>query len=202
MDAKRHRSRAQGVRRQIAIAALIWIVAANGCKENRLVQRSRAELLLSEIKLRGAGPVSRRIDSDEDFGRTVMDGIASGDSAWLDVAAALQPPSAAAEASLAIALASALTHAPNRVLTLLGTKYPTEEVCGMPFLKADSAQVINYHDDAVRAVESDTTRRFASVVAACRAALDSARSRRLERIDPAYVIKNKPAPVSRRSRRK
>ena len=130
-----------------------------------------------------------------------MDGIASGDTAWLDVAAALQPASAAAEASMAIALASALPHAPNRVLGLLGTKYPTEEVCGMPFLKADSAQVISYHDQAVRAVESDTTRKFASVASACRTALDSAQSRRLERINPAYVIKNKPRPVSRRSKR-
>lgn len=130
-----------------------------------------------------------------------MDGIATGDSAWLDVASALQPPSAAAEASMAIALASALPHAPQRVLALLGAKYPTEEVCGMPFLRADSEQVINYHDEAVRAVESDTTRTLASVASACRIALDSARSRRLERINPAYVFKNKPKPVSRRSRR-
>ena len=189
------------MRREIAFAALISIVAANGCKENRLVQRSRAELLLSEIKLRGAGVVSRRIDSDEDFGRTVMDGIATGDSAWLDVAAALQPTSAAAEASMAIALASALPQAPQRVLALLGRKYQTEEVCGMPFLRADSAQVISYHDQAARAVASDTTRRLASVASACRIALDSAQSRRLERINPSYVIKNKPKPVPRRSRR-
>ena len=166
-----------------------------------MVQRSRAELLLSEITLRGESAVSRRIDSDEGFGRTVMDGIATGDSAWLDVASALQPASAAAQASMAIALASALPRAPNRVLALLGSKYPTQEVCGMPFLKADSAQVINYHDEAVRAVESDTTRALATVASACRTALDSAQSRRLERINPAYVIKNKPKPLPRRSRR-
>ena len=165
------------------------------------MQRSRAELLLSEIKLRGATAVSRRIESDEDFGRTVMDGIATGDSAWLAVAAALQPASAAAEASISIALASALPHAPQRVLPLLGSKYSTEEVCGIPFLKADSAQVISYFTEAVRAVESDTTRRLATVAGACRIALDSAQSRRLERINPAYVIKNKPTPVPRRSRR-
>jgi len=165
------------------------------------VQRSRAELLLSEIKLRGATTVSRRLDSDEGFGRTVMDGIATGDTAWLDVAAALQPTSAAAQASIAIALASALPHAPQRVLALLGSKYPTEEVCGIPFLKADSAQVISYYGEAVKAVESDTTRTLATVASACRIALDSAQSRRLERINPAYVIKNKPKPVARRSRR-
>jgi hypothetical protein len=130
-----------------------------------------------------------------------MDGIATGDSAWLDVAATLQPASAAAEASIAIALASALPHAPQRVLAILAAKYSTEQVCGMPFLKADSGEVIRYHDDAVRAVESDTTRKFARVASACRIALDSAQSRRLARINPSYVIKNKPKPVKRRSRR-
>lgn len=130
-----------------------------------------------------------------------MDGIATGDSAWLDVAAELKPASAAAEASMAIALASALPHAPQRVLRVLGSKYSTEEVCGMPFLRADSAQVISYHDAAVRAVESDTTRSLTSVASACRAALDSAQSRRLERINPSYIIKNNPKRPARRSRR-
>ena len=45
-----------------------------------------AELVLSEMKLRGAPAVSRRLDSDENFGRTVMNGIATGDSVWLDQA--------------------------------------------------------------------------------------------------------------------
>ncbi|PYO49184.1 MAG: hypothetical protein DMD72_05625, partial [Gemmatimonadetes bacterium] len=85
-----------------------------------------AELVLSEMKLRGAPAVSRRLDSDENFGRTVLDGIATGDSVWLEVAAKLTPASSAAEASLSIALASALNHAPTRVLKVLGDKYPVE----------------------------------------------------------------------------
>lgn len=71
----------------------------------------------------------------------------------------------------------------------------------MPFLKADSSEVITYHDDAIRAVSAVTDSSFEKVVDVCRTALDSSRSRRLQRIDPSYIIKNKPAPAPRRSRR-
>lgn len=189
------------MRREIAAAALISIAVANGCKENRFIPRGRAEIVLSEIKLRGEQAVSRRIDSDEAFGRTVTDGIASGDSVWLDVAALLRPTSAAAEASLDIALASALPHAPRRVLSLVGDNYPAEDVCGIPFLKADSGEVISYYDGAIGALGTVTDSTLRPVLAACRAALDSARDRRLERIDPSYLIKNKPAATPRRTRR-
>jgi hypothetical protein len=189
------------VRREIAAAALISIAILNGCKENRFIPRGRAEMVLSEIKLRGAQTVSRRIDNDEDFGRTVMDGVASGDSVWLDVAAAIQPVSATSEATLAIALASALPHSPRRVLSLLGGKYSAEEVCGIPFLKADSGEVIKYHDDATRAIASVPDSSVRAARSECVTALDSAQSRRLRRIDPGYVIKNKPAPAPRSRRR-
>ena len=180
------------MRREIAAAALISLAIVNGCKDSRLIPRGRAEIVLSEMKLRGAPTVSRRIDSDEDFGRTVMDGIASGDSVWLDVAAAIQPASATTEASLAIALASALPHAPRKVLSLLGAKYSAEEVCGIPFLKADSSAVITYHDEAARAIMSVSDSTLRSARGDCSVALDSAASRRLKRIDPGYLIKNKP----------
>ena len=180
------------MRREIAVAALVSIAILNGCKENRLIPRGRAEIILSEIKLRGTPTVSRRIENDEDFGRTVMDGIASGDSVWLDVASAIQPASATTEASLVIALASALPHSPGRVLSLLGGKYSAEEVCGIPFLKADSSEVIKYHDDATRAVATAPDSTLRAKKASCTVTLDSAENRRLQRIDPGYLIKNKP----------
>jgi hypothetical protein len=188
------------VRWEIIAAALIAIATASGCKENRWVPHGRAEITLSEIKLSGAPEVSRRIDSDEDFARSVLNGVASGDSVWLDVASQLTPPSAAAEASLAIALAAALPQAPRKVLSMVDDKYPTEEVCGMPFLRADSSEVVTYYNDAVRAVSSVTDSALVTVVDVCRSALDSSRSRRLQRIDPSYIIKNKPAPAPKRRR--
>ena len=79
-----------------------------------------AEVVLSEIRLGGATEVSKRIDSDENFGRTVMSGIATGDSVWLQVADKLTPASAAAEATMSIALASALPHSPGPAPLALG----------------------------------------------------------------------------------
>jgi len=161
-----------------------------------------AELVLSDIKNGGATEVSKRIDSDENFGRSVTSGIASGDSVWLQVADQLIPASSAAEATLSIALASALPRSPDKVLALLGQKYPTEEVCGMPFLRADSAEVTTYHDEAIAALGRVRAASLSPARDACSTALDDARARRLERINPSYVVKNKPVVPPRRPRKK
>jgi hypothetical protein len=154
------------------------------------------------MKLRGATAVSERLDSDENFGRTVMNGIATGDSVWLEVAANITPTSSAAEASLEIALASALNHSPARVLRIVGDKYPVEEVCGMPFLKADSGAVVSYYDSASTSLQRVASDSLQSVRDECRVALDDARDRRLERVNPGYLIKNKPVAPARRVRRR
>src|SRR6185436_3035596 len=148
LDAQRYRPRARSVHRQVIAGAFLSIAVATGCKDTSWTPLGSADLILSEVKLRGAPAVSRRLDSDENFGRSVTNGIASGDSIWLEVADRIVPASASAEASLSIALSSALLRSPAKVLTLLGEKYPVEEVCGMPFLKADSAAVVSYYDSA------------------------------------------------------
>jgi hypothetical protein len=116
------------------------------------VPRGRAQLVLSEIKVAGAAGVAKRIDADESFGLSVMDGIATGDSVWLVVADQLTPASAASAASFAIALASALPRSPEKVLAMVGPKYPVQQVCGIPFLKSDSAMVSTYHESAAAAL--------------------------------------------------
>jgi hypothetical protein len=188
------------VRREV-IGGVLSIFVATGCKESRWTPMGSAELVLSEIKIGGAANVAKRIDADESFGRSVMNGIGSGDSTWLVVADRIAPASATTEASLAIALAEALLRAPASVLTLLGPKYPAEEVCGMPFLKADSNAVMAYYDSATKALQTVQSPTLVSARNSCRTALDTARDRRLERINPAYIIKNKPTPVRRRARR-
>lgn len=181
--------------------ACLSIIAAAGCKDSAWTPIGSAELVLSEIKLGGAPEVSKRIDSDENFGRSVTSGIATGDSLWLQVADKLVPASAAAEATLSMALASALLRSPDKVLALLGQKYPVEEVCGMPFLKADSVEVTTYHDQAIAALGRVRAASLSSARDACRAALDDARVHRLERINPSYVVKNKPVAPARRPRK-
>src|ERR1700730_3628328 len=192
MDAERHSPRARSVQRIVTAVAGLSMLAAAGGNDSSWTPMGSAELVLSEIKLGGASEVSKRIDSDENFGRSVTSGIATGDSLWLQVADKLIPASAAAEATLSIALASALPRSPDRVLTLLGRKYPVEEVCGMPFLKADSAAVTTYHDEAIAALGRVRTASLSPARDACRATLDDARDHRLERINPSYVVKNNP----------
>jgi len=188
------------VSRNLAGASLI-VATALACKDTAWTPSGSAELVLSEIKLGRSANVAKRIDSEESFGRSVMNGIATGDSSWLDVAGQLTPASATAAASLSIALASALPRSPERVLALLGPKYPVEEVCGIPFLKPDSTLVTSYHDEAVAALTRVRSAPLAPIRDACRSTLDQARDRRLERIDPSYVIKNKPVAPRRRARR-
>jgi len=178
------------------------ITALADCKDTAWTPSGNAELVLSEIKLKGPANVAKQIDADESFGRSVMNGIATGDSAWLDVADQLTPASAPAEATFSIALASALIHSPARVLGLLGSKYPVEDVCDIPFLKPESTLIASYHHDAVAALARVRNDSLTQVRDACRAALDQARERRLERIDPSYIIKNKPVAPTRRVRKK
>jgi hypothetical protein len=176
------------------------VCVAAGCKDVRWVPGGKAQSVLSDINVGGAAGVARRIDADENFGRSVMNGIATGDSVWLDVAEKLTPASATAAASFSIALASALPRAPERVLAALGPKYPVEDVCGIPFLRPESTLVVSYHDEAVAALDRVRSAPLAKVRDECRGTLDDARTRRLERIDPSYIIKNKPATPTRRRR--
>ena len=104
--------------RQLICVSLI-VGAAIACKDTAWTPRGSAETVLSEIKVGGAANVAKRIDADESFGRSVMNGVETGDSAWLQVAANITPASGAAAASLSIALASALPRSPERVLALL-----------------------------------------------------------------------------------
>jgi hypothetical protein len=138
--------------------------------------------------------VGERIDSDVQFGQTVMAGIATGDSLWLEVARNLPLKSASAEASFAIALAGALPKNPDAVLEMLGKKSRVTDVCGMPFLEATPEIVTAYYDSAASALARPRAPSFAPVALQCAAALDSARNRKLARIDPAYIVKNKPVP--------
>lgn len=185
------------------VATLGSITVGLACGESAVTPLGAPQLLLSEIKLGGADRVAARIDSDVRFGRTVMDGIATGDSLWLEVARNLPLRSAAAEASFAIALAAALPRNPDGVLSLIGRKFRVTDVCGMPLLDGDAAAVTAYYDSASSALARPRAVSFAPVTLRCSNALDSARVRKLARIDPSYIVKNKPVPpkpVPRRRR--
>ena len=161
-----------------------------------------AELVLSQIKLGGVPAVAKRIDTDPTFAESVTSGIATGDSAWIEVARAITPASSAAEASLNIALASALQASPRRVLPLLASKYSLEEVCGIPFLEADSIHIREYHDTVSASLKRVKDSTLTPLRDRCLTTLDEARERKLQRIDPSYVVKNKPVPARAARRRR
>lgn len=179
--------------------ALLLVLA---CREAAFTPHGLADVVLAEIRVTGGGTVVRRIDSDPEFGRSVMDGIASGDSVWLEVARNLRPASAAAEATLVIALASALPHNPAAVLSILPGRLRTEDVCGIPFLRADSLAVTTYYDRAVAGLGQVRDSSLASGRDRCREVLDSSKAEKLTRIDPSYIVKNKPKPIRQAPRRR
>jgi hypothetical protein len=182
-------ARIRGALNRSVITALLCIAA---CKDSAWTPRGSADIVLSEIKLRGAVGVSKRLDTDETFARSVMTGIASGDSTWLLVASSIKPESAAAEASLQIALASALVQSPTRVLAIVKGRYAVDQVCGIPFLRPDSSGIVSYHQQALTALARVRDSSLTKTVQSCTAALDTATREKLARIDPGYVLKNKP----------
>jgi hypothetical protein len=161
-----------------------------------------ADLVLSQIKLGGVVAVGKRIDSDPTFAESVMNGIATGDSSWIEVARQLVPTSAAGEASLAIALASALPKAPRRVLPLLRKSGSLEEVCGIPFLEADSGEIARYSESTIVALSGVRDSTLSQLRDKCAQRVADARTVKLSRIDPTYIVKNKPTPAPRRTRRR
>ena len=189
--------------RSCRFATIGSLATTLACGEKTVTPLGAPELVLSEIRLGGAERVAARIDSDVRFGQTVMDGIATGDSLWLEVAKKLPLRSAAAEASFAIALAGALPRNPDAVLPLIGERARVVDVCGMPLLDGDAAAVTAYYDAASAALARPRDASFARIAHQCANALDSARVRKLARIDPSYMVKNKPVPpkpVPRRRR--
>jgi hypothetical protein len=120
--------------------------------------------------------LKRFVVDDSTFGDAVLLGIASGDSAWLEVARLLKPTAdAGASEFLGIAVADALPAAPERVLTLVGPDYPAERVCGMPFIEQPDSEAVHYYRRARAGVEQVRRPDLAAQRAACLDVLKRAR---------------------------
>jgi hypothetical protein len=182
------------ITRLSSFTKIVLIATTFACGESALTPLGAPDLVLSEMRLGGADRVASRIDSDLRFGQTVMEGIASGDSLWLEVARELPLKSAATEANFIIALAAALPRNPEGVLAIMERKAKVRDVCGIPFVRADSEMVVSYYDDATAALARPSSPTLAPTARSCAMALASARERKLERIDSSYIVKNKPAP--------
>ena len=161
----------------IRAVALAVLVAGCGAPQPAPASELSAGAVLATIHRDGASVALRRyVVDDSTFGDAVLVGIASGDSAWLEVARLLKPAAdAGASEYLGIAMADALPVAPDRVLALLGPDYPAERVCGMPFIEQPDSEAVSYFRRARPAVDRIRRPDLALQRAACLDALGRAR---------------------------
>jgi len=106
---------------------------------------------------------------------SVLNHVASGDPAWIALAARLASGAdAAASESLTIALAEALPKNPGAVLAILGpavTALSPARVCGAPFIEMAAPDLRNYLSQTRTSVSAVSTPALGSSRAACLAAL-------------------------------
>jgi hypothetical protein len=129
-------------------------------------------IVLTDIRVHGAEKVLKKLLQKGGSWNAVHKGISSGDSEWLDVAAALRPATdAGVSSSLDIALFFALKQAPMKVLTLLvELKIPSNEVCsgGLVLDSDPSKQQINsWFNERIQSVQSVAAANLATIRATC-----------------------------------
>ena len=84
---------------------------------------------------------------------SVRDAVASGDAAWLKVAASLRPAaSSPADLVLDYAAGYALLKSPSQVLDLFGAGFSAEHVCAVPEWEPEPEQAAHYLKDALAAL--------------------------------------------------
>ena len=125
------------------------------CPRPKQAQRAlRATEVLRVIDLNGAQTaLASYFQGDTAQRSELFDGVASGASDWLTVAARLRPASdGGASSELDLAVAEALPRAPARVLRLLPTPFSIRDVCGVPFVEQSDSASRAYRRRALAAV--------------------------------------------------
>jgi hypothetical protein len=122
-----------------------------------------------DIKVHGAHAVVARLAANGDYDR-VMDKVDTGDKRWVMLAPLLAPGAdAGAAEELPIALAFALPHNPQAVLSVVGGNngFPVEDVCGAPFIEGTVDNIPAYIKRAETAVSHVSEPSLADVKARC-----------------------------------
>ena len=96
------------------------------------------DLILREIKTKGAREVVEEIWLDHEKEYFVLQQIKTGDPQWLEVAKTLWPGSdAAATMCIWLSVARALPNAPVLVLKMIGNSFPLRQICTLPFIEGE-----------------------------------------------------------------
>ena len=93
-----------------------------------------AERILADIERRGAKAVLDELYAREGRWRPVIEGVTSGQTTWLAVAAALKPATLrnlSAAQELTVAVSRALEKAPKTVLGVLDAAFDADDVCSL-----------------------------------------------------------------------
>lgn len=157
------------------LSVTLLLLAAFACGPTE--PPTEAGAVLHDVRQLGADSVAARMDRDDNFGKRVLDGIASGDSTWLQVAVELRETGNASLAEdLPVYVAEALPKAPERVLALVEQKrFSVGAVCSIPFVEPSDSQVAAYYARATSALGRVTDESVAAERDRCRAELDAAR---------------------------
>ena len=151
-------------------------LTALACREAAPPPETEAGRVLEAVQREGPDSVAHRMDRDDAFGERVLDGIASGDSIWLEVAVSLRPTGTAGIAeALPIMVAEALPKAPERVLALIAERrFSIDEVCSIPFIEPSDSLVAAYYAQVSTALARVDRVDLAATRDRCRAALETA----------------------------
>ena len=147
----------------MCVALLLAMASAAGA-----VGRPAPEDLLARIERQGGREVLRALWDDERAFEDVLEGIETGEDAWLRVAQALQPfADGAASLSLRYALARALPGAPARILGLAGHGYAVDDLCTSPFIEPGPGVAEAYEREALAALGTVRAPALAGIAARC-----------------------------------
>jgi hypothetical protein len=141
------------------------------------VQAAEAPLSATDIAERiqnhGAPATIRLLQSGNARGwKSVTSNISSGYTDWVQLAPALaRGVDAASGEDLDYALSLALLKVPNLVIALLGTTFPTERICSVPFIEPTKAQARAFLRNAIKKVEAVRDEGLKSAREACLASL-------------------------------
>lgn len=134
----------------------------------------------ADIEAQGARATVLALDKSGQM-HAVLDGIASGDAAWIRLAPALATGTDAGDSTgLSVALAHALPRNPRAVLKVLddGPVTGALVVCGVPFIEPTQQEVRAYLKRTIPAVKRVKETRTLPQRAACLEALERTRAQK------------------------
>ena len=155
-------------------SSIIVVVAILGCRGPAPPPATEAARIRAEVDRIGPDTVALRMDRDDALGERMLDSISSGDSTWLQVAAALRATGNVGIAeALPISVAEALPKAPEQVLSLIQRKqFAIDEVCNIPFIEPPDSLVAAYYARTTAALGHVTRADLLIVRDQCQAALE------------------------------